>query len=299
MKKRNRIALFTFLILGLLGQSSISAADDIDHRSPYTMNVNGSFIQMDVQPVIDKTSLLIPIRTLSSIGLTYNWDSSSQSVTIRNKEADEIILIVNSKVSNKNGISSDMPVPVQSKDGRVLVPIRFVTESLGYHVQYETFRKMIFIRSKDYQFDTNAIADNDLAAARRASIALPLTASFKPLNFSTLKYHRYVFPSGRADTYMFSDGFTSFIVDIKDGIARVVGQYVTGGRSDIVYKAGNVTGGNLADPVLKPYLFDRVSFYLEEATSITNYLDSEGSLHAFTTPVTIYSDIIQATPNNT
>ncbi|BBH23760.1 hypothetical protein Back11_51050 [Paenibacillus baekrokdamisoli] len=295
--KKILFVLSLVLSFGLFGEPQISAAE-AKGLSPIEMNVNGQFIVMDVQPVIDKANLLIPIRALSSFGLSYRWDSATQSVTIENTDGDVLKAAVNSKTAYKNGTSSEMTVPVQSKDGRVLVPVRFITENLGCQVQYESIRKMVFITSKDYKFDMNVFEQEDLVAARRAAISIPLTVAFKTLDFPTLKYHSYRFPKGKANTYVFSDAYTNSIVEIKDGKAIVLGQYVIGDRSNFAVKAGNITEKNTADPVLAPFISGVTFSFESNDTSQTNYHDSETGLNgSFTSSVKVYSDIIQKVPN--
>lgn len=84
-------------------------------------------------------------------------DPSSQTTTIQSKEMEGVKLEV--KVGNEtafiNGIDEQMDAPAQIKNGRVLVPIRFVSENLGYHVNYETIRKIVFITTTAYKFDVS------------------------------------------------------------------------------------------------------------------------------------------------
>ena len=207
---------------------------------------------------------------------------------------------MNSRITDKDGVTSEMPVSVLSKEGRVLVPIRFITENLGYQVQYESIRKMVFITSKDYKINMNVFVQEDLAAARKVAISLPLTVSFKTLGFSTLKYHNYTFPDGKANTYMFSDAYTHTIVEIKDGKAYVSAQYVEGDRSNFAFKVGNITGTNTSDPVLEPFRINPVYFSLnlkDLKTSSTGYYEGE-EYKQFVNSVKVYSDIIQKIPNN-
>ncbi|OAB26804.1 hypothetical protein PMSD_24715 [Paenibacillus macquariensis subsp. defensor] len=250
--------------------------------------------------MIVKSNLMIPIRTLSSLGLSYSWDTPSQLATIKNKDGNVLKITVKSRIAYKDGVSSEMPVSVLSKDGRVLVPIRFITENLGYQVQYESIRKMVFITSKDYKINMNVFDQGDLEAARKVAISLPLIANFKTLVFSTFKYHSYRFPNGKANTYMFSDSYTHTIVEIKDGKAYVSAQYVEGDRSNFAYKAGNISGTNTAEPVFEPFILNPVYFSLNQkdlTTSSTSYFEGEEYKQSVSS-IKVYSDIIQKIPNN-
>lgn len=301
MKKiKLKLSIILFVCCSFFGQSSVFADQGSNKLTQIELNINGEFIQSDVQPVIVKTNLMIPIRTLSSLGLSYSWDAPSQNVTIKNKDGNVMKITVNSQTAYKDGITSEMPVSVLSKGGRVLVPIRFITENLGYQVQYESIRKMVFITSNDYKINMDVFDQEDLAAARKAAISLPLTAGFKTLGFSTRKLHSYTFPEGKADTYLFSDSYTNTIVEIRDGIAYVSAQYVEGDRSNFAFKAGNITGTNSSDPVLEPFHKNIVYFSLNQKdlkTSSASYYEGE-EYKQLVNSVKVYSDIIQKIPND-
>ncbi|WP_410772519.1 stalk domain-containing protein [Fontibacillus sp. BL9] len=147
--------VFMILALGLGGTIhspiSATAAKDIKEASPnqVEINVNGQSVQTDVPPVLSGQSVLIPIRSLSSLGLTYTWDAASQSAIVHNKERDVLKITVNSRTAYKNGHVLEMTAPALSKEGRVLIPIRFVSESLGYQVRYEAARKIVYITSNE------------------------------------------------------------------------------------------------------------------------------------------------------
>ncbi|WP_152397803.1 copper amine oxidase N-terminal domain-containing protein [Paenibacillus cellulositrophicus] len=301
--RRILTALILTIGLGFFSHPVVTiAAMDYDaYEAEAEVNVNGHFIQMDVHPVRDKNHLFIPIRTLESLGLTYSWNPSSQTTTIQSMEKERVKMEVEvgSKVAFINGIDKQMDAPAQIKNGRVLVPIRFVSENLGYHVNYETIRNIVFLTANAYKFDVSVLSQKDLQAARKAAISLPLEASFKMLGFSTKALHNYTFPAGRADMYLFNDSYTSSIVEIKDGKAVVRGQFVYGARSDFAYTAGNIT--DLADPVLRPLFEDNVNYSKNlNGTTSTYYTDDEGNPKRFSSSNSIktYSDIIQKLPIN-
>ncbi|SDS59555.1 Copper amine oxidase N-terminal domain-containing protein [Paenibacillaceae bacterium GAS479] len=268
--------------------------------SQLEVNVNGEFIKQDVTPIVDQGRVFIPIRTLSSLGISYSWNSTSKITTVQNKNGDYLKVTVGSSEAYKNGKLIQLESPPQNIDGRVLVPMRFISESLGYQVNYEIIRKIVFVQSDDYQFDANLLNQENLDLARKAALSLPLNANFKPLAFPTLKYHQYRFPIRKADSYMFSDGYTSSIVEIKGGKATVTGQFVMGARSEFSHKSGNISGNDTSDPVLKPFLYNVAVFGIslkDSSQTDTYFIHSDNSQDQFNSmPMNIYSDIIQKIP---
>ncbi|OWA34985.1 hypothetical protein B9G55_14705 [Saccharibacillus sp. O16] len=299
-KKMGLLLALAIGLEGLLGSANVYAARA---ESPYELNVNGSFVPMDVQPLETDSTLLIPIRTLSSLGLIYDWHASEKSLTVRHPSGDVLTISLNSPKATKNNQAVKLSVPAQSKNGRVMVPLRFISENLGDRVQYEPIRKMIFVNSADYQFDPKSLNPHDLVKARRAAISLPITTDFKTLPFGTKTDHSYLFPAGRADSYIFGDGETHTIVNITGGKAQALGQYIESDRANLFAIAGAMTMKTLADPLLQPFVpgdtfYHRAGSAHIEATYWTgDVLSPAATMKSldFST-YHIYSDIIQDIP---
>lgn len=308
MKKLIAIVSIAILLgwgLGWLGSTPIYAATSSNVKW-YEINVNGVFVPSDVQPVVSQSSLLIPIRTLASLGLSNSWDANSRTVIIKNTLGDVLTVTLDSNVAFKNGKRIEMSVPAQSSHGRVLVPIRFVSESLGYQVHYETIRNIIFVTSPEHAFDMDVVDQSDLAAARKAAISLPIVTDFKTIGFAAKRGATYRFPEGKADMYEFNDGFTHTVVKIENDKAVAVGQYTIGDRSNILLKAGKITGDSTAsDPILEPF-WSAVYFNHDPNTTTTNviYWEVDSTTgdkwmkSIETAAYKVYSDIIQEVPNN-
>lgn len=300
--KSKVLLLCLVFMFGWIGSSNAFAAGNTEEiQTPVEMVVNGEFILTDVSPVFDQSHLLVPIRALSSMGLSYEWHSSTGKVRIFNHYQGVFLEIIqDSRTALRDGKPLEMTIPAQNRNGRMMVPLRFITEAFGYKVQYETIRKMVFINSPEYKFNPSLIEQGDLQAARKAAIALPITSDFKVLGFPTRPNHGYVFITGRADSYRFDDQYTTSFVEIKDGEAKLIAQYVSGPRSTFSHKAGNIE--TFGDPLMQQYygppFGDPVSFVaLGDGTSITGYYEETGP-HDFVTPITLYSDIIQEIPGN-
>lgn len=152
-----KIAMALLLAFGLVSMSQplISHAEMQFEKRPVEVNVNGRFLSIDVHPTMDNNRLFLPIRSLSSLGFSYSWNPSSKVTTIQNKNGEYLKITVGSDIAYKADLPIKMDQVAKNKDGRVLVPIRFISETLGYHVQYETIRKIVFINTKDYKFDLN------------------------------------------------------------------------------------------------------------------------------------------------
>ncbi|WP_141695430.1 copper amine oxidase N-terminal domain-containing protein, partial [Paenibacillus polymyxa] len=164
--------VIVFVFFFVLMFQSWAIADAANPISVNAVNVNGKFIATDVSPIIKDGRVLVPIRTLASLGVTYQWDSKSQSALIT-KGTDQIKLTANKKEAFKNNKTVQVDVPVQVTQGRILVPIRFVSENFGYKASYEKLRSILFIQDGNYKVDQENLQAEDLQAARQAAISLP------------------------------------------------------------------------------------------------------------------------------
>lgn len=285
-----------FLFVLMIGMFSIvqSASAEISEGA-IEVNVNGQFVSLDVKPVISQSRTFLPIRSLSSLNLTYKWDTQLKMATIQNPAGDTLTITVNSKVAYKNEQPLTMEMPAISREGRVLVPIRFVTEALGCQVQFETIRTIIFITSADFKPDSQLVNQDDLAVARRAAISLPISSGFKPLDTKTRYDHSYFFPGDRSDVYGFSDGYTNSIVEIKDGKANLLGQWVESpAGGEVLFSAG--TALFYGDAVLEPLVTHGVQFRREGDTAKASYWKEDGEKGVVTGAYKVYSDLIQPVP---
>lgn len=275
-----------------MGYPQAYAAVNYNQR-PVEINVNGEFIPLDVHPTLENNRLFIPIRSLASLVIHYSF--SSNVVTLKNQNGEYLKITVGSKVAYKGNQKIQMDQAAKNENGRVLVPIRFVSEALGYHVEYEALRQMVFVRSESYHFDMSQITQEDLQAARKAAISLPIEFDFQPLDSSGV-YHVYSFPVGRADIYMLQDGRNETLVEIKNGTATAIGQF---DDSDHSKTAGAIPPNFIpdTDPLFEAYNNSNVLFMdNRNGTATAIYGDENGKRIEIITKLHVYSDIIQNIP---
>ncbi|MCE4042548.1 copper amine oxidase N-terminal domain-containing protein [Lysinibacillus fusiformis] len=202
-------------------------------------------------------------------------NAKTKMTTVQNKNGDYLKITVNSHSSSNNGQDVQMEVPAQNREGRILVPLRFVSESLGYDIYFEPIRQFVFIHAKDYSFDSSILEQEDLQAARKAAIALPIKVDFKTLGTSDgHRLHSYTFPIGRADVYYLLDAMFTF-VEIKKGQALAIGQLFRERRVPSI-AVGNISP-NISldtDPIMELYNHGNVLFTeYEDNTAKASYTE--------------------------
>lgn len=105
-----------------------------------TVTLNGNPIEFDVPAQIIEDRTMVPMRKIfESLGATVDWIEEQQGI-VATKDSKIIVLKIGSDLmvvtdimtGTQEGITLD--VPPQIIDGRTLVPVRAISESLGVAV---------------------------------------------------------------------------------------------------------------------------------------------------------------------
>lgn len=109
------------------------------------MFVRGKRPNFDVRPVIANGRTLVPIRAISeSLGAKVDYDPGEQKVFINNGTIN-VNLYLNDRNALVNGRRVVLDEPARLINGRTMVPLRFVSESLGAAVDYDPQTQLITI----------------------------------------------------------------------------------------------------------------------------------------------------------
>lgn len=110
--------------------------------------LNGQQLSFDVPPTIESGRTLVPLRTIfEAMGATVNWNAASSTVTAT-KGSSTIILPVGSRAATVNGKNVSLDVPAKIVNSRTLVPLRFVSESLGAQVDWNNTERLVTITAQ-------------------------------------------------------------------------------------------------------------------------------------------------------
>jgi hypothetical protein len=273
----------------LLFQSAASAASVI---RPITVNINGHFINADSPPFIDSGRVMIPVRVLASLGLTYSWDAGSKTATVTNSANDVFKMVQAQSTAYKNGQPVKMDVPANNYQGRIMVPARFVSEAFDFNVLYEKTRGILFVQSKDYKPDLSKLVSSNLQEARLAAISLPITYSFTSAPLAdTDKYlnYTYTFPAGDSSRYTYSNSMATTVIEVTGGVARAVWQFTSVGTHST-----NETLAGQSPAYIAEMFHDTFDFF--DGKYKGYYLLSDGSTKSYTYTAPTYGDIIQSIP---
>ena len=106
-----------------------------------TMYVDGRAVALEVAPIIVNSRTLLPIRAvIESAGGTVAWEASTRQATIVWND-NTVELWIDRNVALLNGqpvmVDSDPRIVPITVNGRTLLPLRFVAESLSMDIQWD------------------------------------------------------------------------------------------------------------------------------------------------------------------
>lgn len=130
------IALFV-LLSGTLRASAVETS--------VSVYANGNLIHYDSAPIVMNGRTMVPIRhTLEAFGATVNWNSSTKWTTI-SKGTDTVQIRTNDTTAYRNGVPFTLETAPFSKNDRSYVPLRFIAETFGYQVEWNSTSRSVFI----------------------------------------------------------------------------------------------------------------------------------------------------------
>jgi hypothetical protein len=110
-----------------------------------TATINGVASALDAPPFITNGRTMVPLRFISeSLGAQVDWNALSRTVTVQGG-GNTIILTVGVSTATVNGQARSLEAPPQIVGGRTFVPLRFINESLGAQVNYNSTTRSVTI----------------------------------------------------------------------------------------------------------------------------------------------------------
>ncbi|HWP31524.1 MAG TPA: copper amine oxidase N-terminal domain-containing protein [Fimbriimonadales bacterium] len=109
------------------------------------VEIDGNPIQLTVAPRIVDNRVLVPFREIfEHLGAFVEWRPSTRTIYAR-KGDNNLELRVGSMTAKVNGSDVSLDVPAQIFGGYTYIPLRFVSESLGYDVNWKSYTRTVEI----------------------------------------------------------------------------------------------------------------------------------------------------------
>lgn len=145
------IAVFlTALSAMLILFTNVYAKDNI------SVYVNDAKVAFDTDPIIENSRTLVPMRAVfEALGADVSWDQATYTATAV-KDDTTIVIAIGSDIMEVNDRDEALDVPAALEDDRTLVPLRAVSQALGYDVVWDDALKTAFIGSHNYLDELNS-----------------------------------------------------------------------------------------------------------------------------------------------
>ena len=139
MRKFWTALLAGLLVIPMLFQSQAQAAVN------FTILIDGVRLTTSQAPVMIQGRVMLPMRAIfEALDAKVTWNQKAQTVTAV-KDRTTILLKINAKTATINRQNVRLDVPAKNLKGTTMVPVRFVSESLGEKVGWNSKTKTVSI----------------------------------------------------------------------------------------------------------------------------------------------------------
>ena len=180
-----------------------------NHTENVKLYFEGKTVDTDVPPLILNNRTLVPVRAFfEKTGAEVKWDSVNYQVTIK-ASGCTIKLQIDSTTAyvNNKKIVMDIPAKIITDKygkGRTLVPVRFISEQLGYKVDWDTKTYAVYVSSQPTESIISVSAfkenGNDVIKIKTTSSAKPVISQIANPDRLVLDFYGF--------SLSFSDGST-------------------------------------------------------------------------------------------
>lgn len=149
-------------ILGIVIISMLLSTGALAENEQVNITINGEQLQTDSKSSIVNDSALVPMRAIfEAMGAKVDWIDNTKTV-VGTKDSDKITLHIGDAIANLNEKEISLDSPAIIVDERTLVPVRFISESLGSNVDWDSQTRTVIINNKDNSNKEYSNKDNSL-----------------------------------------------------------------------------------------------------------------------------------------
>lgn len=108
------------------------------------IDIDGETEELEAVPYLTEGGrTMVPLRALGeTLGAEFAWDGEKKQVTYRRGET-VLVLTLGSATVLVNGVERAIDAPPQAVSGRTFVPLRVVTENLGFELKWDNAAKQV------------------------------------------------------------------------------------------------------------------------------------------------------------
>ena len=140
----------TVSIGSLLVAASVANATDIQ------VTVDGTPVKFGLaKPISSQGRILVPLRgVFEQMGAFVQWNPASRTIDAQ-RDTTQVKLIIGNNYATVNGTEVKLDTPPQIVNGGTMVPLRFLSESLGANVNWKAEERLVAISTNGDPSDQN------------------------------------------------------------------------------------------------------------------------------------------------
>ncbi len=101
------------------------------------VKVADKVLGFDTEPIIESDRTLVPLRFIfETLGADVDWEDLTRTAIVQNDEAT-ILFSIDNTTASVNSMSKTMDVPARLVNDKTMVPLRFLSEELGFNVEWD------------------------------------------------------------------------------------------------------------------------------------------------------------------
>ncbi|MBQ1302430.1 MAG: copper amine oxidase N-terminal domain-containing protein [Firmicutes bacterium] len=157
--RTSKIFVISILIITLLAMGSVTAFGEQTASTDITVVLNGQTLNFDQPALGIDNRTMVPVRgILEALGATVGWDQETLTITASLGEKN-IEMYVGRNTAYVNGEKVMLDVPPLVINGRTLVPVRFVSESLNATVLWDDPSRTVSIYTAGFDMSVIPAAE--------------------------------------------------------------------------------------------------------------------------------------------
>ncbi|MBS3976705.1 MAG: molybdate ABC transporter substrate-binding protein [Syntrophomonadaceae bacterium] len=120
--------------------------------------LNDKALAAEVQPVLVGDRVLVPLRVIAeNLGADIRWDDNTRMVTVLRGD-NNVQLSMNDNTARRNGTPVSLDTLPMIVNGRTLVPLRFVSETLGARADWNAAERTVRLTASPIRLTVSAAA---------------------------------------------------------------------------------------------------------------------------------------------
>ncbi len=226
MKRCFKLFLTMIVVIGLVGETTAATAATTKAAATPDIQVivNNSTVYVGVTAYVEQGTTMIPIKALQYIpGNSTIWNNITQTVTV-SQDGNVITLVIGQKTATINDRTVQLPVAPELREGRAMVPLRFIAEAAQAKVFWNSTGRTVYV-AKTPDTLLRQLSGTDLATARAAAVNIPRInrlKTFTPSDNSNNGIYRYYFPQGQSYPFFEQRGDVVYYYEMQENHSELV-----------------------------------------------------------------------------